>query len=146
MATDIADHAREALTAHLRANGVAAAGAEFIFVVAANETHPFEVFYSWVKFPAVDGTTGFFHNYRAAAAPARYEPHHTLEVPLTAWQHTVWFNGALPNVFTPVRMDPFLIPGATWPVLAGYAPHPRTITTATLDQLRVLHTSLITVH
>lgn len=139
-------HSRAALTVHLAAHGVPDTGLAIIFVVESNPAYPFEVFYSWVTFPAVDATDYFFQEYTPSAVPARYEPYRTLEVPLTAWQHTIWFIGALPNVFTPVRLGPLSIDGATWPVLAGYALHPCAITGATIAQLRVLHDELVRVH
>lgn len=74
-----------------------------------------------------------------------YAPYRELEVPLNYWHLQAWLNGALPDIYLPVRMGPLSLPGDTWPVLAGYAPHPLATTTAGLANLRLLYTALITV-
>lgn len=116
-----------------------------IFVVGANPDYHLEVSYSWVTFPAVNGDDKLFHTYTPTEVPIVYRPHTTLEVPISAWQHCIWSNGALPHTVTPVHLGPLSIPGATWPVLAGYTSHPRYVAVS-VDELRVLHTSLIGVH
>lgn len=146
MAQAIPDHAQGAFTDHLLAHNVPATGGDIIFVVAANDGYPFEVFYSWVTVPAVDGTTGFFEQYTPRVTPNVYTPYRELEVPLDYWQHNTWLAGALPNVYLPVRMGPLSLPGASWPLLAGYAPHPLATTTASLQNLRLLYTALVSVY
>ncbi|XP_078533553.1 uncharacterized protein LOC144819605 [Lissotriton helveticus] len=115
---------RKSVTLKRIENGLTPRGGTVIFVIEAHEYRQTEVFYSWINFPAANAVTKVFHYYKTEEPPEEYIPFEEVEVPLKFQEHLLLFNGALKHNNHITRLGPLGRPGATWPGLAGYTPHP----------------------
>ncbi|XP_078526641.1 uncharacterized protein LOC144799269 [Lissotriton helveticus] len=115
---------RRSITLKLIENGLTPRGGTVIFVIEAHEYRQTEVYYSWIHFPAANAVTKYFHYYKVEEPPETYTPFEEVEVPLKFQEHLLLFDGALKHNNHITRLGPLGRPGATWPVLAGYTPHP----------------------